>query len=400
MLHIIAHGHSQPGVLLQVLLLAVHGNEILGLNNTHHQFQLFLTGMAADMHLVHLFVDHLYIVLHQLVDHIAHHLLVAGYGRGGNDHIVVGTDIYLAVLAKGNPRQGGHGLALATGGNNHQFIVRVTLNGVNGNENILRHIQVTQILAHLNQIFQATAGHGHLTPSGLGHINNLLYAVDIGSKSRHHNALIVCLTEQLLKALAHLALAHGIAGALCICGIGKQCQNAFFAILGEASQIDHISVYRGGVNLEVAGLDNHACRAADGKTYCVRNGVVHMDKFNIKGTQSDVVPGANFHQLGLVQQTVLLELALDQADGQLSGIDGHIDPLEQECQAADMVLVAVGHQYTLDFVSVFFYIGKIRDHQVHARQIRCRECQTAVHNEHIVLVFIKRHVLADLIHTA
>ena len=37
-----------------------------------------------------------------------------------------------------------------------------------------------------------------------------------------------------------------------------------------------------------------------------------MDKFNIKGTQSDVVPGANFHQLGLVQQAVLLKLALDQ----------------------------------------------------------------------------------------
>ena len=58
--------------------------------------------------------------------------------------------------------------------------------------------------------------------------------------------------------------------------------------------------------------------------------------------------------LALFSRPCSFEFALDQADGQLSGIDGHIDPLKQECQAADMVLVAVGHQYALDFVSVFF----------------------------------------------
>ena len=55
--------HSQKlgklGVLAQMLLFAVYGNEKLGLNQAVQYFQLLLAGMTRNMHVVHALVNHL-----------------------------------------------------------------------------------------------------------------------------------------------------------------------------------------------------------------------------------------------------------------------------------------------------------------------------------------------------
>ena len=65
-----------------------------------------------------------------------------------------------------------------------------------------------------------------------------------------------------------------------------------------------------------------------------------------------------------------------------------------------MILVAVGDNNALYLICVTLDIGKIGYDQVDAGHIGVGERQTAVDKEHIVLVFIEGHILADLVEAA
>ena len=65
-----------------------------------------------------------------------------------------------------------------------------------------------------------------------------------------------------------------------------------------------------------------------------------------------------------------------------------------------MVLVAVGYNNTPDLFGVLFDIGEIGNNQVDTRHILIGKRKTAVDDEHIVAVFIERHILSDFVYTA
>ena len=77
-----AHGLRQLGVELQMPLLAVDGDEELGLYQSVDDFQLLLTGVAGDVKPLALFIHHVCTLAVQLVDDVADGLFVAGNGGG------------------------------------------------------------------------------------------------------------------------------------------------------------------------------------------------------------------------------------------------------------------------------------------------------------------------------
>ena len=125
-----------------------------------------------------------------------------------------------------------------------------------------------------------------------------------------------------------------------------------------------------------------------------------MDGFHSKAAQRDLLAGADLMEDGAGRQTMLLQLVFDQADGQLGGVDRHIEFFEQVRQTADVILMAVGDEQTLDAVLIFQHIGKIRNDQINAEHISIGENKSAVHEDHIPLAFIQRNVFADLTEAA
>lgn len=87
-------------MLAQVLLLAVHRDEVLRLRQRLNKLQLFLTRVAGNVHFVHRFVHHIAAALQKLVYNGADHLFVARNGARGNDDHVVLTDRDLTVVGK------------------------------------------------------------------------------------------------------------------------------------------------------------------------------------------------------------------------------------------------------------------------------------------------------------
>ena len=65
-----------------------------------------------------------------------------------------------------------------------------------------------------------------------------------------------------------------------------------------------------------------------------------------------------------------------------------------------MILVAVGYKEAAQLGYVLFNIRGIGYDQIHAQHILLREYRAAVHDDHVVLVLVYRHILADFIHTA
>ena len=261
-------------------------------------------------------------------------------------------------------------------------------------------MHIAQLLGHGGVVDHAAAAEGHLAAILHGQINDLLHAVDVGRKGRNDDALVAGAGKQAADTGGHLLFGSGKARALRVGGVAQQCQHTALAILGQGGQVGHTAGQRGVVDLEVAGLDDGAGGAVDGKGHGIRDGVVHMDGLHGKAAQLDLLPGGDLHKLGLAGQAELLQLVPDQAAGQAGAVDGQVEFLQQIRDAADVVLVAVGDEQALDAVLVLHHKGKVRDHHVHAVHLAVREHQTAVYDDHVPVALIHGHVLAHFAQTA
>ena len=387
-------------MLFQLLVLAVHRQEVLGRRQREHQLLLLLAGVAGHMHVVHGFINDLRAQQQQTVHHLGDHLFIAGDGGGGDDDEVAGAHTHVAVAGACHAGQSAQRLALTAGGDQHDLLRRIFVDLLQIDEHALRRMQVAQLQGHLGVVGHAPAGHRHLAAVFHRQVDDLLHPVDIGCKGCNDDALFVRPAEQVGKAVGHLVLGGGKARPLGVGGVAQQGQHALLAVFRNGHQVGGPGRQRGVVDLEVAGLDDHARRAVDGQGHRVRNGVVHMDGLDGKAAQLELVAGMNLHQLGAAQQIVLFQLVLDQADGQLGGVDGQVHLLEQVGQRADVVLVAVGDDHALDLILVLHHIGEVRDDQVDAEHIAVRENQATVHDQHIALAFIQGDVLAHFAQTA
>lgn len=97
---------------LEHALLAVHGDEILGLCQRVDDLELLLARMARNVQHVRAVVDDLNALAEELVDDTRDGVLVAGDGARRDDDAVAGADLDLLVLGKCHAVQGGHLLAL------------------------------------------------------------------------------------------------------------------------------------------------------------------------------------------------------------------------------------------------------------------------------------------------
>ena len=175
--------------------------------------------------------------------------------------------------------------------------------------------------------------------------------------------------HDIVKYLAHSTLGHGEARPLRIGAVAHQGQYALLADLAEALQIDGVAEYRRVIHLEVSGVHDDACRRIDRQRGRVHDTVVGLDELDPEGTQVDGLAVLNHLSLHMVQHVVLLQLVLNQADGQLGGVNRYVDILQYIGQRADMILVSMGDDKALYLLNVLLQIAHIRDNQVDTQHV-------------------------------
>ena len=264
----VAGGNAQrrggQGMLFQLLVLAVHGQEILGPGQGEHQLLLLLAGVAGNMHIVHALINDLRAQQQQTVDDLGHALLVAGNGVGGDDDEVAGAHAHLTVAAGCHTGKGTQGFALAAGGNEHYLLRRILVQLIHADEGALRDVHIAQLLRHSGVVHHAAAAECHLAAILHSQIDDLLHAVDVGSKGGNDDPLVAGTGEQIAHACSHLLLGGGKARTLGVGGIAQQGQHAALTVLGQCGQVGDTAGQRSVIDLEVAGLDDGARRTVDG----------------------------------------------------------------------------------------------------------------------------------------
>lgn len=136
----------------------------------------------------------------------------------------------------------------------------------------------------------------------------------------------------------------------------------------------------------------------DGDRQGVGDGVVDRDELAVEGTDALAVPLR--HLEGVGPDAVLLELGLDEREGQLGADQWDVRLLaEEEGNATDVVLVAMGEDDALDVVEAVPDGREVRQDQVDSGLLLFREEHPAVDDQQAAAVFEDRHVSADLAET-
>ena len=387
-------------MLFKVLVLAVYWNKELRLGERNHHFQLVLARMSGNMYLVHALVNDLRALLHQLVDHLGDKLFVAGNGRRGNYDEIHRGDSHLPVVAAGHSRKRRERLALRTCGADDQLLRGILVHVLDVDEHSLGYLDVIQLHCLGDDILHASAGNRDFSVVNGRLVDYLLNSVNITGECRDDYALSLSRIEQVLEAFANGTLRLCVARALGVRALGHKRQHSAVAEFAETRQVDYSALDGGIIYLEVAGVDYHASRRVDSKRAGVRNGMVNTDKLNGHAAHAYILTRLHYVQGSLRKQTVLLELSLYQTESKTGAVYRHVDLLEEVRQRADVILVAVGYNYSAETVAVLLKIREIRNNQVNAGHVVVRERKSAVNDEHIVAAFVNVKVLANLVKSA
>ena len=128
--------------------------------------------------------------------------------------------------------------------------------------------------------------------------------------------------------------------------------------------------------------------------------MVNVNRFNVEFAELYCVAGLDNIELCTVKELVLLELSLNKTHGQPCAVNGNVDFLKKIGKCADVILMTVGYNDTLDFLTVLLKIGEIGNNKVNAEHIRLRECKTAVNDYYVIFKLINGDVLSDLVESA
>ena len=394
-----SHALRQPGVELHHPLLTVNGNKELGSHQCVHDAQLLLAGVSGHVQIQLPLVDHLCALAVQLVDHRADGALVARDGAGRHDDAVTGLNLNLPVGGEGNAPHGGHGLALAAGGDDTHLVPGQGADLVQVYHHALRDLHIPQLPGNLQGVLHAPSGDRHLAPVAGGHVDDLLDAVNVGREGGDDDALVTAL-EQGIEGVAHLLLALGVARVLHVGGVAQHGQHALVAQLPKPGQVNHAAGNGGGVDFPVAGVYHRAQGTLDGKGHRVGNGVVHVDKLHREAARPDHVPRLAGVNVRGGPQSVLLQLQLHQPGGHAGAVNGCGDIPQHVGQGTDVVLMAMGQENRPDLCLVANQIADIRNDHVNSVHIIVRESHSHIHNDDVIAVLVDRQVLADLVQSA
>ena len=379
--------------------LAVDRDEVLRLRQAEHQLQLFLARMARDVGALDRVVEDVRAGLEQVVDRPRHVLLVAGDRAGADDHRVAGLDLDEAVIAVRHPGETGHRLALGAGRGDDELVVRDVLDLVLGDHPRRLVGQVAEIGRDPGVLLHRAADDRDLAVEVGGGVEDLLDPGDVARERRDDHPAVERLHD-LAERLADGPLRGGVAGVLGAGRVGQEADDALRAHLREDREVRELAVDRGVVELEVAGVDDHADRRPEGDPHRVRDRVADPERDDAERPDLELVARLEGEER-VVVELVLLDLVAEEPAGEGRGVDRHARELRQDVrQPADMVLVGVGDQERPDVRLPLAEVGDVGDDEVDPEHLLVGEHQAAVDHDDVVAVLEHVHVLPDLADTA
>ncbi len=139
------------------------------------------------------------------------------------------------------------------------------------------------------------------------------------------------------------------------------------------------------INLEVAGVNDDAKRGMHGERHGIHDGVRDLDGMNRERAELEALSRHHLVQLRVFQQAVLFQFVFHVGEGELGGIDGHVELGDQPWDAADVVFMPVGEQNAANLVAVFNQVSEGGNDDIHAEQLVLREHHSGVDDDDVIV---------------
>src|SRR5580692_3598091 len=320
----------------------VDGNEITGLDELQDQFLFFLAGVTGNVNGASgiVVIDESAAAEH-VVEHSEDGFFVAGNDARGKDDAVVFVDGDEAVIVDSDARKGRHGFGLAAAGENDDALGIEIANVLRANDHAVGDAQVVHGVRDLDVVDHAAANEGDFAADASGDVDDLLDAVNRGSKTGKNDTARSGAAE-LFDARDNGALGRSEAGALDVGGVAEKGQDAFGAVAGEGVEVEGGAVDRSLVDLEVASVNDDAERSADGEGDAVDGAVRDVDELDFVGADFDEAAGKNFAERGGGKESGFVEAFFDQGECEARAVNGDVQVAENVGERADVIFVTVG----------------------------------------------------------
>ncbi len=380
-------------------VLAVHGHEVPRVGELQHALQILLARVAGDVDERVVIVEHLGAETIERVDHAADRALVAGNDARGDDDEIATRHLHVLVLAGGHERERGVRLALAAGRQNdllrrrqrHQLFQRA--------QQSRRQREVAELGGDGDVLLHRAAEQRHVTAAGSGQREHLLDAMDVRGERGQDDAP-GGRVEALGQRRADLDLRARVTGSVDVRGVRAEHGHALLAELGEARGVGWLAVERARIELEVARVDDHAGRGADGQAHAIGDGVRHADRLDRERPEHERCARPHRAQVRLLVEAVLAQLLGHQCLRQWRRVDRDAGGFEQVGQRADVVLVTVREDDGAEAVALGERVGKVGNDVVDSRQLVVGKHEAAIDGDHVIATLDEHHVQPDLAEAA
>ena len=299
-------------------------------------------------------------------------------GRKGDR--VSPTDSHVAMVVNRDSGQGGQRLALRARAD-AQDIRR----GVFSHVRVLdleasRDLQDPQTTGDPRRVLHAAADKGDLAAKLLSEIDQELQPIQARRECRDDQQALGG-AEDVLEAIDDVALRAGHAAPIRVRTVRKQGQNTVSAKFREPVQVHRLAIDRGLIDLEVAGVDDHASRRVNRHGQAVRHAVRHTKELHPNGANRVRIARAHREQPVRMVDAVLVQLRPHKCQRQLARQHRARNPVEHMCNGADVILVAVSQHQRPDASLPRVQYRQVRDNQVDPEQLRFGEHHTGIDDD-------------------
>ena len=352
------------------------------------------------MNIVHRLVNNFRTCTEKLVYDLCYKLFVARDRICTYYNEIIRSYRNVSVLVHSHSRERRHRLALTSRRDKNYLFRRETVHSVKVDDKSVGNFQVSKLDSSRNNVEHTSAEYSDLSVVCNSAVDDLLNAVDIRGECRNDYALAFCTVEKLHKGVSDCSLRSRVTGTLSVGRIRHKRKNSPASEFAETCKVDDAALDRREVDLEVARVDNNACRSVDGKSDRIGDRVVNADKFDRHAAHFYRLTWLYNVELRTFEKTVFFELALDKSDSKPCSVNGNVHLFEKISERADVVFVSVSDDNAPYLVGVLLDICEIGDNKVNAGHIAVGKCHSAVNDESIVCTLKNSYILADLVDSA
>ena len=194
-----------------------------------------------------------------------------------------GAELDVAVIVDRDARERRVGFALRTGGQAQHVLRRIVGDVAVANQRAGRDASDSPSRCAICEFsFMPRPTNATLRSNCTARSTRICMPID-ARRERRDDELALGAGEDLLEGVFDVELRSGVAAPIDVRAVAEHRQHALGAQLREAVQVERLAAERRLIDLEVAGVDQHALRRADRHRHAVRHAVRDADELDLKG---------------------------------------------------------------------------------------------------------------------